>query len=276
MNDRSSPVLLDTHGRQITTLRVSITDKCNFRCTYCMPEAGVALKLHLEILRYEQITAIVQEAARLGIFKVKITGGEPLVRKDIESLIRQLAIIPGITDLGMTTNGSLLTPEKARVLRDAGLMRINISLDSLDPARFAAITRGADIVPILRGIDAAIDAGLSPVKINMVIMEETTHADIDAMKRFCAAKNIQMQTIAHFSLERREAHRPMTTDRPPPCHMCNRLRLTADGFLKPCLFSDREIKVDLNDIRGSLLSAIDSKPLNGYSCSNRHMSQIGG
>ena len=276
MNESVSPLLRDSFGRIISSLRISITDKCNFRCTYCMPESGITLKPHSALLHYEQMSAIVAAAASLGISKVKITGGEPLVRKNIEELVRQIAAIPGITDLGMTTNASLLTYEKARILRQAGLMRLNISLDTIDPDAFRLITRGGEIRDVLLGIDNAVTAGFSPVKINMVVMETTTEADIDGIKQFCDERGLQLQKIAHFSLHRRMAHVETVTDRPPPCSRCNRLRLTADGFLKPCLFSDTEIKVNLNDIRGSLLAAVGNKPENGDSCTSRSMSQIGG
>lgn len=270
------PTQLDSFGRRITSLRISVTDKCNFRCTYCMPEEGITLKLHDDLLRYEEIVAIVREAAAMGIHKIKLTGGEPLLRKNLIFLIREIAAIDGITDLGMTTNGSLLTPAMARMLKEAGLMRVNISLDSLDPATFAEITRGAELVSVLQGIDAAIEAGFSKVKINMVIMENTPESAIKEMRSFCVAKGIELQTIAHFTLDRRNVHRTLATDRPPPCSQCNRLRLTADGFLKPCLFSDDEVRVDLNNIRASLLKAVSLKPETGNSCNNRLMPQIGG
>lgn len=276
MNAHSPATLRDSFGRQIASLRISITDKCNFRCIYCMPESGVPLKPHSALLHYEQIAAIVKEAATLGIFKIKITGGEPLVRKNIEVLIEQIAAVTGISDLGMTTNASLLTAEKARALKKAGLMRMNISLDTIDPERFFTITRGGTLSDVFHGIDNAIAAGFSPIKINMVIIDGTSETDIATMREFCTSKELQMQTIAHFSLDRRNEHLSHTTDRPPPCFKCNRLRLTADGFLKPCLFTDNEIRVDLNNIRESLLAAIALKPEAGDSCNNRFMSQIGG
>lgn len=276
MNDAPSSELLDPFGRRITTLRISVTDRCNFRCMYCMPAQGVPSKPRRNILSYEQITEIVKTAATLGIHKIKLTGGEPLVRRNIESLVRQIAAIPGITDLGMTTNASLLTMKKARRLKEAGLMRINISLDTLDPSRFRAVTRGAEIAPVLRGIDAALEAGLFPVKINMVTMEDTPPGAVAEMRRFCFSRGIPLQTIARFSLVNRGMPFARATDRPPPCSECNRLRLTADGFIKPCLFSNQEIRVDMNNIRGSLLAAVDIKPETGYSCNNRSMRQIGG
>lgn len=270
-----SPALFDAFGRQITCLRVSVTDRCNYRCTYCMPEEGVTLKSHDEILRFEQIADLVREAAGLGISKIKLTGGEPLVKKNIENLVRMIAAIPGIMDLGMTTNGSLLTKKKALLLKQAGLMRVNISLDTLDRSRFASITRGGNLDDVLCGIDAALDADLRPVKINTVMLEDTSQAEIAGMKRFCESKNLRLQTISHFSLDHRE-NNGAAADKPPPCDGCNRLRLTADGYLKPCLFSDEEIKVDFSNVRQSLVRAVRTKPEMGSSCVKRVMSQIGG
>jgi cyclic pyranopterin phosphate synthase len=241
-----------------------------------MPVEGIVLKPHTEILRYEQIIAIVREAAAHGIRKIKLTGGEPLIKRNIEYLVRSIADIPGITDLGMTTNGSLLTPEKAFALADAGLMRVNISLDTLDSRKFAAITRCGNLDEVIRGIDAAREAGLSPVKINMVVFNDTTEAEINAMRSFCANKGLSFQTIAHFTLSDREYAGTITTDRPPRCDTCSRLRLTADGYLKSCLFSDHEIKVDFSDIRTSLMQAVFAKPAAGSACTTRAMSQIGG
>jgi cyclic pyranopterin phosphate synthase len=269
--------LIDPFGREITYLRVSVTDKCNYRCTYCMPPGGIALKPHSAILRYEQIAEIVSVGATLGISKVKLTGGEPLVKKNIERLVEMLAAIPGIYDMGMTTNGSLLSDEKARSLKSAGLMRVNISLDTLDPAKFSELTRGGAIVDVLRGIDAAGKAGLLPLKINMIVFASTTREEIERMETFCRERAMRLQTIAHFTLDDRNGPgAAFSTHRPPHCHECNRLRLTADGHLLSCLFSETEIKVDLKDVRNSIMTAVRKKPERGLSCGHRAMSQIGG
>jgi len=269
-------MLIDQYNRSITYLRISVTDRCNYRCTYCMPPGGVTLKPHEQMLRYEDIIAIVREAAALGVAKIKLTGGEPLVKRNIEELVRGIAAVPGISDLGMTTNASLLTPEKARALKQAGLMRVNISLDTLDAAHFCRITRGGRIEDVLRGIDAALEAGLTPVKINMVVFADTTVEEVDAMGRFCAAKGARLQTISHFSLHERAGKNYMEAGRPPRCEECNRLRLTADGYFKSCLFSDDEIKVDMQNIRQSIIHAVANKPPSGSTCTTRAMSQIGG
>jgi len=161
--------LQDSFARVIDYLRISITDKCNLRCIYCMPSDGVAPARHADILNYEEIIRIATIAARLGVRKIRLTGGEPLVRKNIAFLVSSLRTIPGIEDLSLTTNGILLG-QHAQTLADAGLDRVNISIDSFRPDRYREITRGGDLEAVLRGIQAAEKAGLRPLKINMVPM----------------------------------------------------------------------------------------------------------
>ena len=234
------------------------------------------LKSRSEILSYEQIESLAKVAAEMGIAKVRLTGGEPLVRKDIERLVAKLAVVDGIDEVCMTTNGSLLA-DMAVKLKRSGLTRVNISIDSLNANRYRRITRGGDLCQVLAGVDAAIDAELTPIKINMVILDDTTEKDIETMKAFCEQRGLQLQKIMQFSLyDRADLSRRFQTERPPKCSRCNRLRLTADGFLKPCLFSDGEVKVNFDDISGSILEAVARKPENGSSCRNRLMSQIGG
>jgi len=268
--------MLDPFDREITYLRVSVTDRCDLRCTYCMPEGGVPHKDHKAILSYEQIEAFSKEAVLLGITKIRLTGGEPLIRRDVETLVGKLSSLDGLRELTMTTNGTRLA-EMAAKLKANGLDRVNVSLDTLDADEYRRITRGGELKHVLKGIDAALGTGLVPVKINMVILADTTPAQAEAMRRFCDEKGLALQTIMHFSLyDRRDLSERFRTDRPPRCRECNRLRLTADGFLKPCLFSEDEIKVDFNDIRGSILRAVAGKPKNGSSCRSRSMCQIGG
>jgi cyclic pyranopterin phosphate synthase len=269
-------MLVDSFGRTIDYLRISVTDRCNFRCTYCMPLGGVEWKPHTEILRYEDVSLIVSAAAGMGVTKVRLTGGEPLVRRHIERLVASVANTAGIEETTMTTNGSLLSDEIAKLLKNSGLNRVNISLDTLDAAKFAAITRGGRLKDVIGGIDAAVSARLTPVKVNMVVFDDTNEDDIEGMRVFCRDRGAVLQTIAHFSLHERDRNGNFVTDRPPDCTACNRLRLTADGFLKPCLFSDKELKVDLDNIDGSIRTAVRLKPENGKSCRNRTMSQIGG
>jgi cyclic pyranopterin phosphate synthase len=241
-----------------------------------MPQESFIHKSRHNILSYEQIELVAKVAAQMGIKKIRLTGGEPLVRKDIEQLVAKLAAINGIDKVCMTTNGSLLAA-KAAMLKQFGLSRINISMDSLDPERYRTVTGGGDLYKTIAGINAAIKAQLTPIKINMVILDDTTEEDIEQMQTFCRQKNLRLQKIMQFSLcDRSDLSRRFAADRPPECSRCNRLRLTADGFLKPCLFSDHEIKVDFNDIRSSILKAVAKKPKNGSSCRKRLMSQIGG
>lgn len=233
-------------------------------------------KSHSDILSYERIESLVKVAAKMGITKVRLTGGEPLVRKGIEHLVAKLAAIEGIEEVCMTTNGSLLAG-MAMKLKQSGLDRVNISIDSLDADRYRRITRGGDLRRAIAGVDAAAKAFLTPIKINMVILDNTTEEDIEAMKAFCERRGLELQKIMQFSLyDRADLSGRFRTERPPKCSHCNRLRLTADGFLKPCLFSDSEIGVDFNDIGGSIREAIAKKPENGSSCRKRFMSQIGG
>jgi cyclic pyranopterin phosphate synthase len=268
--------LEDRFGRRIEYLRISVTDKCNFRCRYCMPAEGIELKPREQILSFEEITRIVRAAARLGIWKFRLTGGEPMVRRDIEVLVGMISEVPGVRELSMTTNGSLLTPERAAELKEAGLDRVNISIDTLSPERFREVTGVGELEPVLAGADAAAEAGLLPVKINMVITENSSREEVEEMKRYCDEKGFILQTIKEFSLYSREEELPFSFDRPQPCDRCNKLRLTADGFLKPCLFSDREIPVDMDDIEESIIEAVRKKPLRGTACYNRSMRQIGG
>ena len=255
--------MFDKFERHIDYLRISVTDRCNHRCVYCMPEAGVALKRHEEILSYEQIEAIVREATALGITKVRLTGGEPLLRRHIEALVARLSRIPGIDDLCMTTNGTRLAG-LARVLKQNGLRRVNVSIDSIDPERYRAITRGGELAEALVGVEAAREAGLTPIKINMVIAEETDQADVNTMQQFCVERGFELQRIVQFSLyDRQDLRLRLHAERPPACPDCNRLRLTADGFLKPCLFSENEIKVDFANIRQCLIDAVAAKPRAG-------------
>ena len=172
--------LVDSFVREITYLRVSDTDKCNLRCIYCMPEEGVRLKSHSDILRIEELARIIDIASRLGITHVRLTGGEPLVRQGIVTLVYFLSEIPGICDVSMTTNG-LLLPGLALRLREAGLNRVNVSLDTLKPERFKQITRSGDLKTVLDGLRAIEDVGLSPVKINTVVMKGINRDEVKDM-----------------------------------------------------------------------------------------------
>jgi len=268
--------MLDPFDRTIDYLRISVVDRCDLRCVYCMGAEGVEKKRHEDILSYEQIEQVVQAAAGLGFRKVRLTGGEPLIRRGITCLVEKLAAVDGIEDLCMTTNGTRLAG-MAQALKAAGLNRVNVSLDTLEADRFREITRGGDIRPVLEGIDAAVGAGLTPVKINMVIFEDTTEDEVATMQEFCRGNGLTLQKIMQFSLyDRKDLKVRFRSERPPRCKECNRLRLTADGYFKPCLFSEQEIPVDFGDIEGSIRAAVAAKPRAGSRCANRSMRQIGG
>ena len=162
-------MLIDSWGRQITYLRISVTDRCNLRCVYCMPPEGIQLQAHADILRYEEIAEVVRAAAQEGVREVRLTGGEPLTRPNLPALVGMLASIPGIEDISLTTN-ALLLERFALPLAEAGLKRVNISLDTIRPERFARITRGGSFEQAWRGILSAEQAGLTPIKINVVAM----------------------------------------------------------------------------------------------------------
>jgi cyclic pyranopterin phosphate synthase len=263
----------DSFSRDITYLRISVTDKCNLRCRYCMPPEGVPLLRHEDILSFEQMADAVRAAVRLGITKVRLTGGEPLVKRGIVDLVRMIATIDGLGHLAMTTNGTLLGT-LARPLHEAGLDSVNISLDTLDPERYRDLTRGGNIDDALAGFSAAIEAGF-PVKINMVVLGDTSAGEVERMRTFAAAHGARLQLINHFELGKlKEDH--VAFDRPPPCDRCNRIRLTADGMLKPCLHSDEEVRLDFTRLEESLREAILAKPRRGGACMARTMPQIGG
>jgi cyclic pyranopterin phosphate synthase len=263
----------DSFDRDITYLRISVTDKCNLRCRYCMPAEGVPLRRHEDILSLEQMAGVARAAVALGITKVRLTGGEPLVKRGIADLVGMIAAIDGIGHLAMTTNGTLLGAF-ARPLREAGLDSVNLSLDTLDPRRYRELTRGGNIDDALAGLAAALATGF-PVKINMVVLADTPAGEVERMRAFAAVQGARLQLINHFALGRLKQDQ-VTFDRPPPCERCNRIRLTADGMLKPCLHSDEEVRLDFSRLEESLREAILAKPRRGGACTVRAMSQIGG
>lgn len=329
----------DSHGRTIDYLRISLTDRCNFRCIYCMPEEGICAMPHDEILRIEEIEQIVRIAARNGIKSVRLTGGEPLVRKGVTDLIEAIENTPGIQNVSLTTNGVLL-PKMAEDLKRAGLSRVNISLDTLDPEQFKEITRVGNLDDTLAGIDAALEAGFNPVKINSVVVKRLNQDFLEFAKlsidrplhvRFIefmplgdssdsgtgwgkedviASEELREIINAQAIEAGMEPLRP--ADNEPVgwgparyyefpdamgtvgfisplsrhfCSECNRLRLTADGLIRPCLFSDVEF-----DVKGALreggeeaaervlYEALGAKPDDHHDKvgTERNMSAIGG
>ncbi|MBI3753858.1 MAG: GTP 3',8-cyclase MoaA [Deltaproteobacteria bacterium] len=327
--------LIDSYNRSIDYLRLSVTDRCNLRCVYCMPAEGIPLMDFHDILRYEELLRIATIAARHGITKLRITGGEPLVRKGIAEFIKELARLPGVEDLSLTTNGVLLK-EFASSLKKAGLTRVNVSLDSLRPERFNKITRGDFLNNVLEGLEEAEMAGLNPVKINCVVIKEFNDDEILDFAELTKKKPYHIRFIEYMPFEAGAAWDrdkcisssqimekinslqnlvPLVNleKRTGParrykfhdaigeigfispvsdhfCGSCNRLRLTADGKLRTCLFSDDEIDIK-NVMRGGctdreledlLFNAVRKKPERHHISDNifkkcsRTMSFIGG
>jgi cyclic pyranopterin phosphate synthase len=190
--------LVDIFGRTHNNLRISVTDRCNLRCTYCMPEEVTFLD-RAELLTFEEITRFVRIAVPLGINKIRLTGGEPLMRRDLPKLVKMLADIPGIHDIGLTTNGLLLA-DCAQCLFNAGLQRINISLDTLDPDRFRQVTRRDGLERVLEGIFAAKKAGFQPVKINAVAMRGVTEHEVVPLAKFCREHGFEIRFIEYMPI----------------------------------------------------------------------------
>ena len=193
--------MIDQHNRDINYLRISVTDRCNLRCLYCMPKEGLSLIGHDDILRYEEILKVIRVAVKLGISKIRITGGEPLVRRGIVDFIARLKSISGLNDVSLTTNGIRLE-DYAERLYQAGMTRINISLDSLNPKKYAEITRGGDLEAVLRGIDRVYRAGFSPIKINTVAIKGANDDEILDFARLTLDKPFQVRFIEMMALGR--------------------------------------------------------------------------
>ena len=343
---------IDSYGRRIDYLRISLTDRCNLRCVYCMPAEGVAWKPHDEMLTLEEIERFAGIAVEEGISKIRLTGGEPLVRNGVVEHVRRLRAITGLQSIAVTTNGTLL-PKFARQLRDAGLERVNISLDSLDPAVYERITRGGKLSDALAGIDAAFEVGFAPVKLNVVVVR-SLEQDLLGFAKLTLERPLHVRFIEYMPLGDTEAGgtrchtdggvdangwTPQDTvpsdevidrisregvaaglgelvaverDSAPGgwgpatyyrfseslgtigvisplshhfCSECNRLRLTADGRLRPCLFDDAELDVRTvlrtgtdEDVRAVIRQGLHDKPENHHDRigTDRQMSQIGG
>ncbi len=277
----------DTFGREIRYLRVSVTDRCNLRCRYCIPGVDFKPLRHEDILRYEEIVDIVKAAVEFGVHKIRLTGGEPLVRRGVLALVSMLARLNGVDDLAMTTNGTLLA-DKAAALKAAGLQRVNVSLDAIDPARYEHLTCGGKVADAIAGIDAAIAAGLTPVKINCVLTElpampdggaEPRGLDSDADARAVAAFGAQRGCQVRFIREMNLAGGEFWTvngGKGGHCPSCDRLRLTSDGFIRPCLFSNLKFDVRKLGPRQAIRLAIAAKPQAGQVCNDRAMNGIGG
>ena len=269
-----SPVrLIDRFGRAITYLRISVTDRCNLCCYYCMPERPRFLACE-ELLTREEIGQVAQAGVAMGITKIRLTGGEPLVRRDIAELVRALSQIEGIEDLALTTNGTLLV-EYAQTLADAGLDRVNISLDTIDPARFSDLTGGGDVRQVLRGIEAALKAGLTPVKLNCVVGERHTAEDLKAVQAFGSQRGLEVRPIQRIDL-RAGVFSCVERRGGGDCRNCNRLRLSSDGMVRPCLLSDLSFSVRQLGAEEAIHRAVAEKPERGQSCTHDWMHGIGG
>jgi cyclic pyranopterin phosphate synthase len=217
------------------------------------------------MLTFEEIISVVKTGVGIGIDKLRITGGEPLVRKGIVDLVSMLGEIKGIKDIAMTTNGILLE-SYAQELKKAGLQRVNISLDTIDPVKYRIITRGGDLNKVLAGIHAAQDAGLHPVKLNCVVSQSSAEDDAIKIREFGLRMGLQVRFIRKMDLETGDFS-IVEGGEGGNCRICNRLRLTADGMVKPCLFSEQEFSVRLLGAEQALLGALNAKPLKG--CMNR-------
>ncbi|MBU2439612.1 GTP 3',8-cyclase MoaA [bacterium] len=280
--------LIDNLGREISYLRVSITDRCNYRCIYCKPEEQFEFIPHEEILRYEEIVEIIEEAVNLGVTKVRITGGEPLARKGVVDFIKKLREIKKLEDISLTTNGFFLS-EYAEKLKDAGLNRVNISLDSLQEEKYKKITRGGSLEKALKGIDSALKAELLPIKINTVLIRGINDDEVEDFVRLTLGRPLNIRFIEFMpsgeelkdnyrnkfisvleikeSLTEKYSFRPIdiNSGNGPAkyyqikggqgtigfitalsqhfCETCNRIRLTSEGKLRPCLFSNKEVDI---------------------------------
>ncbi len=266
--------MYDQFNRLINYLRISVTDRCNLRCVYCMPAEGVELMHHKDILSFDEIVEFTKFSVEQGIDKVRITGGEPLVRKGIVDLIALLSPIDGIKDLAMTTNGILLD-KFAKDLASAGLDRVNVSLDAMDSEKYSQITRGGDIKDVFKGIEAARSAGLTPIKINCVINKSSDEPDAQAVKKYAEENDLQIRFIHLMDLET-GYFKPVEGGDGGNCSSCNRLRLTSDGFVKPCLFSTKAYSVRELGPEEALNQALVNKPKHGGNNSEGHFYNIGG
>jgi cyclic pyranopterin phosphate synthase len=321
--------LIDSHNRKIDYLRLSVTDKCNLRCIYCMPTEGLKLKPHRDILTYEEIKLFAACAIEQGISRIRLTGGEPLIRRDVLGLIAGLTRIPGLEDISLTTNGVLLG-DFAEALVDVGLNRINVSIDSLKPDVFHQITRNGSLNKVISGVKKALEVGLEPVKINVVVLRGVNE-DVSDFIKFTFDYPVHVRFIEYMpfskevgmeksvsSAELQEKIEKMGTLEPADspygagparyfkmrdalgtigfispmskhfCPVCNRLRLTADGKLRTCLFSDDEIDVKKvlrgekakEEVEKLIHQALLEKPKNHSESRRRdfqrRMSQIGG
>jgi len=328
-------VLNDSVGRKVSYLRISVIDRCNLRCRYCTPEDQFPLLNHQDVLRYEEILTVVKALVPIGVDKVRLTGGEPLVRKNLDQLVAWLSEVNGIRDISLTTNG-VLQAEKGKLLRDAGLSRVNISLDTLKKDKFSYITRRDYFSRVIAGMETALSLGFSPVKVNVVAMRGFNDDEIIDFVALAEKFPVHVRFIEYMPIGsgtswevgqfisiddiRQQVEKHYGPLQPVPigpcsgpaelysfsggqgrigfigalshhfCDRCNRIRITADGRLRPCLLADTEFDLkdhlrcgaDAEAIRALFFQALAAKPKShGMSCNSakkcvRVMSSIGG
>ena len=317
--------MIDKLGRDITYLRISLTDKCNLRCRYCMPEEGVCRRSHHEMMNEEEIITAVEVAVSLGIHKIRLTGGEPLVKRNILSICRRVAAVEGVREVCLTSNGILL-PELAKPLKEAGVKRLNLSLDTLDSQKYAYITRVGELEQFRKGLEAALEAGFDKIKINAVLIGGFNDDEVEALANLTMEYPVDMRFIELMPIQNHDefgesAYVPYSRvleklpDAIPVekdggvaklyrlpgakgniglispinahfCSECNRIRLTADGKLKPCLHSGEEYSIkglDREAMKAVFEQAIWNKPAwhgdldaVNRSKAGRNMNEIGG
>ena len=317
--------MIDKLGRDITYLRISLTDKCNLRCRYCMPEEGVCRRSHHEMMNEEEIITAVEVAVSLGIHKIRLTGGEPLVKRNILSICRRVAAVEGVREVCLTSNGILL-PELAKPLKEAGVKRLNLSLDTLDPRKYAYITRVGELEQFRKGLEAALEAGFDKIKINAVLIGGFNDDEVEALANLTMEYPVDMRFIELMPIQNHDefgesAYVPYSRvlEKLPEavpaakdggvaklyrlpgakgniglispinahfCSECNRIRLTADGKLKPCLHSGEEYSIkglDREAMKAVFEQAIWNKPAwhgdldaVNRSKAGRNMNEIGG
>ena len=266
--------MLDQFNREVNYLRISVTDRCNLRCTYCMPAEGVEFTPHNQIISFEEILDVVKHGAKNGINKVRLTGGEPLVRKGIVDLVKMISEVEDITDLAMTTNGILLK-EYAQPLADAGLKRVNVSLDTTNAEDFKSITRGGDINDVYDGIKSAKKAGLTPIKINCVVTESKYEENAKKVAEYCDKEGLQVRFIEMMDLKG-GSFSVVDGGEGGDCSTCNRLRLNSTGNLRPCLFSNLSFDTKTEGVVGAYKLSMHNKPKNGITSETVEFYNIGG
>lgn len=266
--------MIDRFGRKINYLRISVTDRCNLRCRYCMPEDGIKLLKHSDIMSFEEVVELTKTAVDKGITKVKLTGGEPLVRKEIVKLVEAIAAIESIRDFGMTTNGTLLA-KYANELAAAGLKRVNISLDTINAERYKELTRRGCLDDVFKGLDAAQKAGFHPIKLNCVVGQFSNLSDEQDVREFGKSRGLEVRTIRQMCFETGYFSVVEGGDG-GDCPRCTRLRLSSDGKIYPCLFSDISFDVRKLGAKSAIEQAIAHKPEAGGPCTNNLMHRMGG